>query len=510
MRPHPRLRRVDDTRLAVDNPHGIDATLFARDDVPVEPAAVDELLSLLDVRDTVTRMAEAQPDAFDDEPAIPRVAVTPDFHKAAGVPVGTVLATEGFLIPQAIGNDVNCGMRVHTTSLTVGQLDGKMDELESACRRIYFEGGRNIPMTRAQRTALFTNGLMGLLEAVPREQADGLWRLFHEQNLERDLDKVEQLGSLRAERVFGLDDFLGPEEGFSRDSQIGSIGGGNHFVEVQAVEKILDGTAAHAWGLKVGMVVVMVHTGSVGVGHLCGGYFRDVIRKLYPAELRHPDNGVFVLPTGPRYRREADTFRDALHNAANFAFANRLFLALMLKASLESVLGDVDFPLVYDAPHNLVWREEAAGRVRWVHRKGACPARGVEAMAGTPYRYLGEPVLVPGSMGASSFLLVGLGNAEALASASHGAGRALARGEAMRGHDAEFDDFLRRFRVVTPVDFRRPDLQARRDILQKKLDDLKQEAPFAYKGIGPIVRTLETAGIARPVAELRPLMTVKG
>ena len=170
--------------------------------------------------------------------------------------------------------------------------------------------------------------------------------------------------------------------------------GGNHFVEVQKVEKILDGTVAHAWGLTVGQVVVMVHTGSVGFGHLCG--------------------------------------------------------------------------------------------------------------------YLGEPVLVPGSMGASSFLLVGQGNAESLASASHGAGRSLARGEAMHGHEAEFDDFLKRFRVVTPVDFRRADLQARRDILKKKLDELKQEAPYAYKGIGPIVRTLREAGIARPVAELQPIMTVKG
>jgi tRNA-splicing ligase RtcB len=510
MRPHPHLSRLDDTRLKIDNPHGIDATLFARDDVPIQPAAVDELLGLLEVRTTVERLAEVQPDAFDGIPDIPQVAVTPDFHKAAGVPVGTVMATEGFVIPQAIGSDINCGMRVHATSLFAHQLDGKLDALETACRRIYFEGGRNIPMTRRQRTSLFTDGLLGLLENIPKEQVAGLWRHFHEQNLEADLDKVEQLGSLHANRVFGLDDFLGPEEGFSRDSQIGSIGGGNHFVEVQKVEKILDGTVAHAWGLKVGQVVVMVHTGSVGVGHLCGGHFKDVIQKLYPAELKHPDNGVFILPLGPRYKTEADTFRDAMHNAANFAFANRLFLALMLKASLEDVLGDVDFPLIYDAPHNLVWRDNHNGKERWIHRKGACPARGIEAMAGTPYQYLGEPVLVPGSMGASSFLLIGQGNAQALLSASHGAGRSLARGEAMKGYDEEFADFLKRFRVVTPVDFRRVDLQGRRDILRKKLDDLKQEAPFAYKGIGPIVQTLEGAGIARPVVELQPIMTVKG
>jgi tRNA-splicing ligase RtcB (3'-phosphate/5'-hydroxy nucleic acid ligase) len=117
---------------------------------------------------------------------------------------------------------------------------------------------------------------------------------------------------------------------------------------------------------------------------------------------------------------------------------------------------------------------------------------------------------VPGSMGASSFILVGQGNREALWSASHGAGRSLSRGEAAKGHDDEFRRFMEAFRVVTPVDFRRPDIQMRRDILEKKLADIKQEAPYAYKGIGPIVETLTRAGIARPVAELSPLMTIKG
>lgn len=131
-------------------------------------------------------------------------------------------------------------------------------------------------------------------------------------------------------------------------------------------------------------------------------------------------------------------------------------------------------------------------------------------MEATPFAHYGEPVLVPGSMGASSFVLAGQGCSGALRSASHGAGRALSRGEAMQGRDREFAEFLKTFRVVTPLDLRRPDLKARRDILEKKLDEIKQEAPFAYKGIGPVVRTLEEAGLARPVAELTPLLTIKG
>jgi tRNA-splicing ligase RtcB len=505
-----RLQRLDPTRLKVVNDLGIDATLFAGADVPVENAAVNELLSMLRLRETVERFADVSPASFDRDPAIDRVAVTPDFHKAAGIPVGTVLATRGFVVPQAIGNDVNCGMRVHVTSLRAEEVAGKLDELETACRRMYFEAGRNIPMTRGQREAMFRNGLLGLLDATPKAQTEGLWELFHASDLERELTRVEQLGSLRAERVFGLSDFLGPEDRASRDSQIGSIGGGNHFVEVQRVERVLDGPTAYAWGLKPGMVTVMVHTGSVMVGHLCGSYYRDVVRKIYPGELKYPENGIFVLPLGERHAGEAARFWDALHNAANFAFANRLFLALMALASLREVHSEVDFSLLYDAPHNLVWRQGHEGGDLFVHRKGACPARDALALQDTPFAYHGEPVLVPGSMGASSFILAGQGNAEALWSASHGAGRSLSRGEAARGHDEEFAEFMKRFRVVTPVDLRRPDIRMRRDIVEQKLADIKQEAPYAYKGIGPIVETLTQAGIARPVAELVPLMTIKG
>jgi tRNA-splicing ligase RtcB len=335
-----RLERLDANRLRVINAQRVEATLFANEDVPVEKVAVAELLTMLQLRETVERMAETAPESFDTSPSIDRVAVTPDFHKAAGIPVGTVLATRGFVVPQAIGNDINCGMRLHITDLTADRVSAKLDELETTSRRMYFEAGRNIPMTRVQREAMLRNGLMGLLDAVPKDQAEGLWPLFHEADLERELTRVEQCGSLPAKRVFGLSDFMGPADRASRDSQIGSIGGGNHFVEIQRVDRILDSSTAHAWGLKVGMVTIMVHTGSLMVGHLCGGYYRDVVRRLYPASLKHPFNGVFILPLGERHREEADRFWDALHNAANFAFANRLFLSLMAsRPSARSTAG---------------------------------------------------------------------------------------------------------------------------------------------------------------------------
>jgi tRNA-splicing ligase RtcB len=496
--------------LAVENEEKVDTTIFATTDVPIESAAVDELLQMLELQGTAERFAEVAPEKFSVPPTIEKVAVTPDFHKAKGIPVGTVLATRGFLVPQAIGSDINCGMRLHTTALKVDVVKGNLDALEERFRHIFFAGGRNLPMTRVQREALLREGLSGLLNTTPSSCLEGLWRYFHESRIDRHLGRVDGQGGLPARGTAGLESYLGTEERAVRDQVTGCIGGGNHFVEVQYVEKIFDGAAAHAWGLQQGMITIMVHTGSVAVGHLAGERYRAQVRAMHPATQPHPKNGIFILPTGEEGGAEVQAFWDSLHNAANFAFANRCFLALMAWAGMREVLGDFDLPLLYDAPHNLLWRESESPDARVIHRKGACPARGYEAMAGTEFECYGEPVLVPGSMGASSFVLAGQGLEASLHSASHGAGRVLSRGDAAHGFDAEFERFMKEFRVVTPVDLRRPDIALRRDIVDKKLQALKEEAPYAYKGIAPIISTLEKAGIARVVAELRPLMTMKG
>ncbi|HET6251062.1 MAG TPA: RtcB family protein [Tepidisphaeraceae bacterium] len=505
-----RLIRLDATRLKIANDQNVDATLFANEQVPVESGAVDELVGMIGLADTVDRLAKNDAGFFDRTPEISKIAVTPDFHKGVGIPIGTVMATRGFVVPQAIGNDINCGMRLHVTSLKADEILPNLDVLETRCRHTYFEGGRNIPMSRVQRQGMFQEGLPGLLSAVPKSQSEGLWSLFHELIGARELEHVHAQGMYRAGGIFGLDDFLGKPQGMNRDGQIGSIGGGNHFVEIQRIARILDGATAHAWGLKEGMVTLMIHSGSLSIGHHCGSHFRDVMRRVFPANLRHPENGIFLLPVGDRHRDALDLFWDAMSNAANFAFANRMFLALMAVQSLRGVVGSFDVSLLYDAPHNLVWKEEMEGEPVFLHRKGACPSRGFEEMQNTPFAYYGEPVLVPGSMGASSYILAGRGNADSLWSASHGAGRAMSRGDALRASDAEFAAFMKKFRVVTPVDLRRPDIQMRRDIVEKKLEDIKKEAPFAYKGIGPIINTLTEANIAQPVVELTPLMTIKG
>jgi len=497
-----RLGRLDDTRLIVKGLTHPETTIFANKDVLVESSAVDELLQVLELEKTIEQLKERK--ILPDTAALLKVVVTPDVHKGAGIPIGTVLATRGFVVPAAVGNDIGCGMRLHTTDWKAEEVLSKLDELEKGFRHAYFEGGRNIPMTRAQREALFKHGLEGLRTSVPKTQQEGLWRLFHQHAPE--INRVDLCGSFQASRTCGLDDFLGPEE-LTRDGQIGSIGGGNHFVEVQRVERILDKELAYRWDLRVGQVTLMVHSGSVAIGHLCAEQYATIPQRLYPKDLKHPRNKLFVIPcTDPAY----DLFVDCLHNAASFAFANRMFLALMAFDVMNATLGERGSHLLYDVPHNLMWINKNRPLI---HRKGACPA-GNSSVAGPGSNldksFLGEPVLVPGSMGSSSYVLVGQGNPEALWSASHGAGRRLSRGEALKGNDTEFEEFMRTYHVVTPVDFNRQDLRQRPDIIARKLEDIKTEAPYAYKNIEAVVETLNQAGIAKPVAELKPIMTIKG
>lgn len=496
-----RLTRIDESTLGVPGHAPFPVRIFANAAVSVEPAAVDELLSVVSSHRTLERLGRGPSSA---PWSIERVAVTPDFHKGAGIPIGTVLHTRGVVFPQAVGNDINCGMRLHVTNVEAAAVTGVLDGVADAARHLFFEGGRQIPMTGDQRASLLTGGLGTLLGSEPWRHSGGQWPLVERLGWHRQLDRVERRGSLAAERPAILDDWLQAGRGATHDDQIGSVGGGNHFVELQRVERILDRQTAYAWGLRKGALTIMVHSGSVGIGHIVGRSIRALLKEQYPAGVAHPENGLYPLDVAAA---EASGYWDLLHSAANFAFANRLFLAASAVEALERVLGRIEAPLVYDAPHNLVWPAPDGG---FVHRKGATPARGAESMAGTPFEVSGEPVLVPGSMGASSFVLAGLGRVEALESASHGAGRALSRSDASRTARREFDAFLDEFRIVTPLDLRRPDVRRRADIYQKKVDELRAEGPHAYKGIRAVVDTLAVAGIARPVAELAPVMTIKG
>lgn len=168
-----------------------------------------------------------------------------------------------------------------------------------------------------------------------------------------------------------------------------------------------------------------------------------------------------------------------------------------------------DMKMLYDSPHNYIWKKQINGQDYYLHRKGACSALGMEDMAETPFAYYGEPVMIPGSMGSSSYLLKGMGTGESLWSASHGAGRRQSRGEALHGNDKEFEAFMKQFHIITSINPDRADLKGRKDILKKWEDSIRAEAPYAYKDIDQVVKVHEQHGMAGIVARMEPVFTVK-
>jgi len=495
-----RLTRIDDSWLALANRWGIPVEICAGTEVPIEPAALDELLTVLETEDTLRALARVVP-GLDAEPGIDRVVGTPDFHKGAGIPIGTVLRTRGALLPQAVGNDINCGMRVEATSLTVDGIRPHLDRLESHLRHLFFEGGRGIGLTPTHREGLLRDGLPGLLSTGGPGGKGGAWASLQPE----DLDAADRVHgqAYPAAHADDFRDWVTSGGGLSYDSIIGSVGGGNHFAELQYVAAVLDGPAAYAWGLRPGQVVTMVHSGSLSLGHQANATGREQALAAWPRNVPLPTNRILPMLADPATAARRERYLTAFANAANFAVGNRFFLSLMMRTGLAAVAGDLSARLVYDAPHNLMWPDDGGT----LHRKGATPAGGPADGAGGGW---GEPVIVPGSMGAASYLLRGHGNDRSLGSACHGAGRRVPRGAAARGNDADLDEFLREFRVVTPLNHRDPAIAARRDVIEAWRRDLKQEAPWAYKDVGPVVDSLVHADVATPVVKLRPLLTVKG
>jgi len=502
-----RLIRQNATELRLENEWQIPVRVFANSDIPIEAVAIDEISDVLKIQQSVEDIQAVDPLFFgpDSDPRLLDVALTPDFHKGAGIPIGTVLLSQDFAVPQAMGNDVNCGMRLMKTDLSEAQVKSRLPEIERALRYQFFEGGRQIPLSAQQREALLREGIPGLLETAAQAQGKGLWAGIDRDAEQKNLERMSGQGGYPTDSFNGLEDYVTGSGGLSYDALIGTLGGGNHFAEIQVVRKVLDGALAHAWGLKTGQVVVMIHSGSRDLGHITGRLAQEQMKALYPPNLPHPANGLYPLPFKGRGAEAFALFLGSMFNAANFAFGNRFFLAQMVRQSLTQVLGETHFEMIWDAPHNLMWQHQN----QFLHRKGATPARGWEAVQNTAYAHWGEPVIVPGSMGSASYLLLGQNHPGALCSACHGAGRQLSRGEALQVDDAQLDAFLRDFRVVTALDPERPEIRMRRDILDKWRQELKKEAPYAYKDITPVIQTLTDAGIARPVVELWPLVSIK-
>lgn len=425
--------------------------------------------------------------------AIRSITTTPDFHPGKPVPVGVAADVEGAVMPHLIGNDIGCGMRMLAIDgLDEDYLQGR--ELEVALRHAFFQGGRDVALRGRDRHAILRDGVPGLLEAIT-DRREGLLARCDLAALWRDVDRMSDAGSFRSSTIDpDFQDYANRDDRFHRDAILGTIGGGNHFVEFGVTEQIRDGIFAQACGLRKGSVVLVVHSGSLDSGQRVGSVAKERL-----AAARNPDGEHRIAAQGDDIHGR---YMNGHANAANAAFVNRLLIGLAAMAAISRVLGrEVGHRLIYDAPHNTVW--ERGGMVR--HRKGACPASGPGELKGSPYEWLGEPVILPGSMGDGTWLLRGLGSIAGLASSAHGAGRKLSRQEARAG--GEVDTTLR---VVGPLDRFDPALRGRPDILAELSARLREEAPAAYRRIDLVVDPMVEAGLVDRVAKIRPVLTVKG
>jgi len=429
------------------------------DDLPLEAKALRQLANLA---------SASHPSGG----RIVRVFASPDFHPGdSGVAIGSVVETEGMVIPLAVGDDINCGMRLHTIeNLALDEFIAKKPALIDGLKKVFFSGSRDIVLSGEATREMFGGGLRGLLRSQNRSPT-GIFKKVDLDRLQVDLNSVYEYGS------FHGDPRWVPADRYSassiRDPELGTIGGGNHFLEFLQVDAIEDGALAWAYGVKKRQIAFMIHSGSRMIGKAVGKRWAEKAREEWPPGVPYPVGNVFSLSEA-RSPLLVDNYLEAEATAANYGFANRMILSELVKLQVEDVFGSRLMPLVYDSPHNVTLQEGTS----WVARKGACPA------------YLNQPVVVPGSMGAASYLLAGKGKVRSLRSASHGAGRAKSRLDMHR-----MDESLLGLSGVECVAIR---------------EDRKiEEAPAGYKDVASVVQSQVDQGIVDVVAKLRPLLTFK-
>ena len=421
------------------------------------------------------------------------VVIMPDMHQGYGFPIGAVAATEfprGVISPGGIGYDVNCGIRLLASSI---ELEAALPHLDTLATLL----NKYCPSGVGVKGVVRVN--VPELERVLREGSR--WALKNGYASEQDLARTEEGGCLE-----GADPAKVSDRAKQRGrQQIGSVGAGNHFVEVDVVESIFDSETAAVFGLRTGCLAVQIHCGSRGLGHqVCTDYVQSFQSAVQRYGIKLPDR---ELVCAPMDSPEGQAYLGAMRAAANFAFANRQLLAHSARRAFEEIfagkLKGWELRQVYDIAHNMgkIETHEIDGqRIKvCVHRKGATRAFGPGSPDLPPeYQSTGQPVLVPGSMGTASWVLAGteMSMARSFGSCCHGAGRVMSRSKAK--HEIRGDDLRR-------------ELEGRGiKVRAGSMPGLAEEAPSAYKDVDAVVETVTAADIARKVARLRPVAVVKG
>jgi tRNA-splicing ligase RtcB (3'-phosphate/5'-hydroxy nucleic acid ligase) len=417
----------------------------------------------------------------------------PDIHQGYGFPIGGVVATrlpEGVISPGGVGYDINCGVRLLISLTSVEEIQPYLEDIAS-CLYANCPGG------------VGSHGHLRLsnteLDDVMHEGSR--WMLDNGYALREDLDRTEEFG-----RIPGADAAFVSDRARERGrNQLGTLGAGNHFIEVDRVAEVYDCATAARLGIYSGNVAVQIHCGSRGLGHqICEDYVSQFQKTARDYAIELPDR---ELVCAPFESKEGQEYFHAMACAANFAFANRQLLAHLIRQSLnEALAGKVknfDLHQVYDIAHNMakIEEHEVGGRsVRvCVHRKGATRAFG----PGSPVlpddlRDLGQPVLIPGSMGTESYVLIGTKAAmqETFGSTCHGAGRVMSRAKAKRTvQGTTLRDQLKSRGIL---------------IYAGSMSGLAEEAPAAYKDVSRVVEVVHKLGIGRKIARLEPVAVIKG
>jgi len=418
----------------------------------------------------------------------------PDIHWGYGFPIGGVAATdaeEGVVSPGGVGFDINCGVRLVRTNLHIDDLSS--DQIQNLVDEMF----KNVPsgLGSEARVHFSRKELEDILRfgaKYPVEKGYG-W--------EEDTEFLEENGCL---------DYADPATVSDRAihrglSQVGSLGAGNHFLEIQKVAEIYDSDVAKVFGINdIGQITVMIHTGSRGFGHqVCTDHLRVLEQAVRKYGIWLPDKQLACAPVDSK---EGDAYLKAMACAANFAWANRQLIVHWIRESFEKVLGvnseDMDMNIVYDVCHNIAKLEEHVvdGKKRkvYVHRKGATRAFGPDRREiPSKYRDVGQPVLIPGDMGTESYLLKGTkGSEETFGSTCHGSGRLLSRHQALKRWRGEqiVRELGNKGIYVHPASFK----------------VAAEEAPDAYKDIRQVVDVTDGTGISKKVVRLVPLGVVKG
>jgi tRNA-splicing ligase RtcB len=410
----------------------------------------------------------------------------PDAHWGYGFPIGGVAAFDpdqgGVICAGGVGFDISCGVRSHRTGLTRQEIESQRQPLADALFRHIPAGVGSqgeIRLGRQRMDAMLAGG--------------AAWALSEGYGEARDLDYIEDSGQARDAHPECVSERARKRQA----NEMGTLGSGNHYLEIQEVAELFDREAAAAFGLVAGECVVTIHCGSRGLGHQIGTeYLRDMAVSAGDHGIELPDRELACAPVNSK---TGQAYIGAMRSAINCALANRQILGHLMREVVRRFWPGLALPLLYDVSHNTCKPEQHGGRLLYVHRKGATRALGPghESLPGQ-YRKVGQPVLIGGSMGTESWVLAGMESSEAAAFASscHGAGRRMSRNQARkRWRGREVVDRL----ANAGITVRSPSPRG-----------VAEEAPGAYKDVAAVVAASERAGLARRVARLRPVICIKG